>query len=277
MLTIPQPAHGIPQQQFANIPPHQSHGGYAQPYGAPVPGFQPVHSAFSPPAHMTGFSSPQGPPYPQAFSPPQSYPAPMMSGFGGPGQFPPGPAHGTFPGGPPPQYGAASPPVPYGQQGQFQPPRMTTPPQAASSFTGGQARNGHMSSSGLPQRPVSGAPPVNPAILQQMHKGQYNAQQHAYPQPTNGSANSSAAATPAPQAQTPVVEPTPAPQTQTKSKSEQASKKTKKEEKMRMVYSDNETSPEEKMSKLTRYHFQRDAGTVPETVFAQGAEAVTAG
>ena len=69
------------------------------------------------------------------------------------------------------------------------------------------------------------------------------------------------------------------PQSETKSgdvPSEKKSKKEKEKEKgTKMIYSDNETSPEEKMAKLSRYAFVPDGKG--ETVLEDAASAAVAG
>lgn len=73
--------------------------------------------------------------------------------------------------------------------------------------------------------------------------------------------------------ETPVVEsgagsnatPTPAPEAQ---KTEQAEKKSKKDKPTKMVYSDNEMSPEEKMAKMPRYAFVPEGKTESSLVDA---------
>lgn len=102
-----------------------------------------------------------------------------------------------------------------------------------------------MTSSNLPQRPAFNAPQIDAAQFQQLHgiSG------------TNGqgpeaSAVAEVGATSTP---TPAAEPA-------------AEKKGKKEKNVRLVYGDNETSPEEKMAQLSKYSFTPDRS--PATVLA---------
>lgn len=167
-------------------------------------------------------------------------------------------------------YGATPPP--YMPQLQ-QPGRTHTPPQQQQ-----QQQMPHFpprapslpSAPGLPQRPAFGVPQVNAHQLQQMHMGQ--------PIPSTGAAQGllpngqgaetapaglassvddliSGAAKQADEAVTAAVQPTPpkpAEPTEEKPSKKDKSKAT------RLVYADNETSPEEKMARLPRYAFVPD-------------------
>lgn len=65
-------------------------------------------------------------------------------------------------------------------------------------------------------------------------------------------------ATPTP---VPEIKTEPAVKTETPEKSEQTEKKSKKEKPIKMIYSDNELSPEERMAKMPRYAFVPDGST----------------
>jgi hypothetical protein len=95
-------------------------------------------------------------------------------------------------------------------------------------------------SSDLPQRPAFNAPPTNAAQFQQLHHGAPGANGNT------GEAEPSAEPTP-PRAPDASIE-----------------KKGKKDKNMRLVYGDNEVSPEEKMAQLPKYAFT--PGRSPATV-----------
>jgi hypothetical protein len=96
---------------------------------------------------------------------------------------------------------------------------------------------GRQDSSDLPQRPAFNAPPINAAQFQQFHHG----------------ANGKTADAPPPAESTP-PRATEAP----------VEKKSKKDKNMRLIYGDNEVSPEEKMAQLPKYAFT--PGRSPATV-----------
>ncbi|KAL5359732.1 hypothetical protein BJX96DRAFT_148992 [Aspergillus floccosus] len=249
--------------------------GEATPIGAGQTGFgQPPASA---PAPTQPFSYPQ--PYAGAGSPYQQTASPVYQNFspGGQPQYPssaqytptsysPQSFQGT-PGQPVPAYGATPPPFPPQQPPQQPLPQTHTPPQTA----GYMQRQGSLPAApSLPQRPVVGAPQVNAYQMQQMHMGHpvpsttspagvSNGDKPAVPETAQISSSVddliSGAAKAADQAATGA----PAPE-------EKAPKKDK--SKARLVYSDNETSPEEKMARLPRYTFvpDRRGETVLETV-----------
>ncbi|GAB1216331.1 hypothetical protein ATERTT37_005545 [Aspergillus terreus] len=177
-----------------------------------------------------------------------------QTGFGTPGQ-------------PVPAYGATPPPFPPQQPAQQPLPQTHTPPQTASYM---QRQGSLPAAPSLPQRPVVGAPQVNAYQMQQMHMGHTvhgttspagvsNGDKTAAPETAQISSSVddliSGAAKAADQAATGA----PAPE-------EKAPKKDK--SKARLVYSDNETSPEEKMARLPRYAFVpgRRGETVLEAV-----------
>lgn len=115
---------------------------------------------------------------------------------------------------------------------------------------------------GLPQRPAFGAPSVNAQQMQKMHMG------HAIPGHANGDMThdpnqiSSPAAIDESAAKAPEI-------------SEKPSKKDKSKP-TRMIYSDETTSPEEKMAKLPRYAFARSR-LAHETVVGEIPDASVTG
>ncbi|KAL2822584.1 hypothetical protein BJX63DRAFT_126409 [Aspergillus granulosus] len=240
--------------------------GEATPVGA---GLTPTSNATGftqPPANpaapsQAGFSYPQ--PYGGAGSPYQSTASPVYPSFspGGQPQFPPSTQYSTPVGYSPqplPGYGNTPPQLHQQQPPQANPPQTTAFPPRTGSLPAAPS---------LPQRPVVGAPQVNAYQLQQMHMG--------HPLPggpvASGVANGerpeitpfsssiddliSGAAKEADQAAAAHAAPK-APETV----EEKPSKKDKSKQ-SRLVYSDNETSPEEKMARLPRYAFAPDRRT----------------
>lgn len=140
---------------------------------------------------------------------------------------------------------------------------------------------------GLPQRPSFGAPPVNAFQMQQMHQGQlagppnpsdqsYTAQQQA--QNGNSTIGQGKASVPNPLLEPPAMVSTDASSlddlvsgaakdadkaAEVKSelpkieepKHEEKKGKKEKDKNMKLVYSDNDVSPEEKMAQMPRYAF----------------------
>ena len=132
----------------------------------------------------------------------------------------------------------------------------------------------------LPQRPAFGAPPVNAQEMQQMHHGHFkgpnpqdrpfspqqqpspvgfasaNPKINTQPQPALLSANASSldelVAGAAKDADSKPAEQKPIEQQEEKIK-EKAKKE--KDKNMRLIYADNEISPEEKMAQMPRYAF----------------------
>ncbi|PYH43289.1 putative C2H2 finger domain protein [Aspergillus saccharolyticus JOP 1030-1] len=236
---------------------------YPQPYGAPAATaspFQqspqqtasPVYPTFSPGGQATAQYSPA-----TAFSP-QPYPTAV------PGQ---------------PPYGGAPSPYPTQQP----PPQTHTPPQPGGAFPPRSV--GLPAAPGLPQRPAVGAPQVNAYQMQQMHMG------HTIPPSTtmNGADKAPGAAEGAgfsgsvddlisgAAKQVEAAAATPPTTTTTAGKPvESAEQKPKKDKsKARLVYSDNETSPEEKMARLSRYAYVPDQRG--ETVLEELPSAVVVG
>ncbi|TLD29964.1 Serine/threonine-protein kinase srk1 [Venturia nashicola] len=159
-------------------------------------------------------------------------------GFGGPyaapPRFPAQPGYGPPPGQFPPP---GVMPFPGQQQTVFQPPSFQASPPLPYGQTPHRAPpRDRPASSDLPQRPAFNAPPINAAQLQQLHHG---------PSGANGKTA---------EAQPP-SEATPPPA---------ADKKPKKDKTMRLIYGDNDVSPEEKMSLLPKYSFT--PGRSPATI-----------
>ncbi|KAJ9231909.1 hypothetical protein DTO207G8_4034 [Paecilomyces variotii] len=253
------------QQPFSNAAPpapNQQYS-YPQPYGGAVN--SPFQAAAASPVYQN--YSPNGQ---QQYPPPTQYTSPGIS---------PAPYTAAV-------YGNTPPPMPYAQQ-QQQPSRTQTPPQNVSSLP---TRPPSLPSApGLPQRPPFSAPPVNAAQMQQMHHGQLPtppqpAAPGAYGQPpaANGAQPSGAApvsssvddlisgaAKEAEQAAQPDG-------TKAEAAEEKPAKKEKDKSKpTRMVYADNETSPEEKMARLPRYAFVLDRK--PEMVLVEGITPAVSG
>ncbi|KAH8700410.1 hypothetical protein BGW36DRAFT_291553 [Talaromyces proteolyticus] len=230
------------QQPVSNGPAAQQYTSYTQPYGSTNPPYQhapsPVYQTFSPGGQ-------------------QQYPG---SQFASPPQFQTGQ--------PATSYTATAAPLPFAQQQQQSqlPARTHTPPSNLPPFP---PRQGSLPTApGLPQRPAFGAPPVNPQQMHQMHQlpAAPPPSAHNYGQstpigepPASGVPLSSSvddlisgaarAADGASASQTPKPEP---------AADEKKGKKEKEKAKTRLVYSDNETSPEEKMAGLPRYVYTPD-------------------
>ncbi|KAL3478788.1 hypothetical protein BJX99DRAFT_223893 [Aspergillus californicus] len=212
-------------------------------------------SPSNPVAPTQGYSYPQ--PYAGAGSPYQSTASPVYPGFSQSGhpQFPP--TQYSTPTGysphPVPGFGNTPPP-----QVQQPPPQIN--PTQTNAFS---PRSGSLPAApSLPQRPM-GAPQVNAYQLQQMHYGHPAPGGAAVPgangdKPEATTFSSSiddlisGAAKEADQAA--AVHATPP---ATGSAEEKPTKKDKSKQ-SRLVYSDNETSPEEKMARLPRYAFAPD-------------------
>ena len=199
-----------------------------------------------------------------------------------------------FQAGPPRGYGPPVSPAPFQQhqmQQQQQPPRTHTPPTLQH-----QPRSGSLPSApGLPQRPSFGAPQVNAFQMQQMHQGQIPGPPNpADPRLQTGISQNGASAPPpsapedanagqslddlisgaAKDAQAQAAAKTG--EEPTDKKGEEPTEKKGKKEKgkaTKLVYSDEQISPEEKMAGLSRYAFVPDRK--PETVL-QDANAASA-
>ncbi|KAL4922750.1 hypothetical protein BDW62DRAFT_2565 [Aspergillus aurantiobrunneus] len=236
--------------------------GEATPVGAGqtpnVAGF----SSATPAAPTTqAFSYPQ--PYAGAGSPYQATASPVYPNFspGGQPQFPPSTQFSTPAGySPQPVPGFQNTPPSLQQQQQ---PQINTPQTAAF-----PPRSGSLPAApSLPQRPAVGAPQVNAYQLQQMHMGHPAPGGAAAPGVANGEQPEatafsssiddliSGAAKEADQAAASNATPKPADGAEEKPAKKDKSKQS------RLVYSDNEISPEEKMARLPRYAFVPDRRT----------------
>ncbi|KAL8726573.1 MAG: hypothetical protein Q9181_005989 [Wetmoreana brouardii] len=281
------PGYGQPPMQYGAPP--TNHNAYPQPYGQQGQPFQPQQgppqfSQQPPPFAATGMQ--QQFPNNQAFAPPQQFQPPPGQGgphFSppyqtGPPQFQNGP--GAFQNGGPQPFPVGSPPVPY-QQNHFQPPRTQSP--SHNGFNQQRPPASLSPAPGLPQRPSFGAPPVNAFQMQQMHQGQipgppnppdspFNNSRGAGvppgrphvppPEPVSENATSlddlvSGAARDAEKAAS--VGPGVKPATKPEEAAEDKKGKKDKDKNMKLVYSDNEVSPEEKMAHLPRYAFAPEA------------------
>ncbi|KAL1956715.1 hypothetical protein VTO42DRAFT_6865 [Malbranchea cinnamomea] len=193
----------------------------------------------------------------------------------------------------PPQYQASpvlnphlpgqnTPPLPFQQQ---QPMRTHTPPQTTPGFLPSRPPS-LPNAPNLPQRPSFGAPQMNPYQMQQIHLGtvQPASAQAASGVPTgpNGQTTPNAQVGGIPtasavddlisgaakQADELAAKSTPAPASEEKTAKKDKAKVT------RLVYSDSEVSPEEKMARLPRYAFVRDQKG--ETVLGNATTAAVA-
>ncbi|KAL2365989.1 hypothetical protein RJZ56_000993 [Blastomyces dermatitidis] len=223
---------------------------YPQPYGH-TGAYQPGAASFQ---KQPDYASPvyaQYPPTVQQF-PTTQFSPPQMS----PQHYPP--AASTLPQRP---LGTNTPPVAFQQQ---QAPRTQTPPQT-SPFP---SRTPSLPTApSLPQRPSFGVPQVNAFQMQQLHHGQpsYGAEQSqssrspSGPHPTGEQPSSSiddlisGAAKQVDEMAGKSSTPTAKPEDGTGEKP--ARKEKEKSKATRMVYSDNEISPEEKMAQLPRYAY----------------------
>ncbi|KAL4961306.1 putative C2H2 finger domain protein [Aspergillus stella-maris] len=233
--------------------------GEATPVGAGltpnVPGF--AQSPANPTAPTPAFSYPQ--PYAGAGSPYQATASPVYPNYSpGQPQFPPStqfPTPAGYSPQPVPGFANTPPQLQQQQPPQISPQQNAFPPRSGSLPT----------PPSLPQRPAVGAPQVNAYQLQQMHMGHPAPGGGVAPGVANGQqpdatpfASSiddliSGAAKEADQAATTA---TPKPEG-----AEEKPAKKDKSKQSRLVYSDNETSPEEKMARLPRYAFVPDRRT----------------
>ncbi|ERF72174.1 hypothetical protein EPUS_02965 [Endocarpon pusillum Z07020] len=272
-------ASSVPGNASFNFP-----GGYSQPLQQGPP-FQPPGGAFvqQPPFSPPPFQNQA--PYPNPQYPPQmtqTSPQPFQ-----------GPSLGGPHVGPPRPFGAGSPVQQFGFQ-QQQPPRIHTPPQSSAppqrSLSGSLPP-----APGLPQRPAFGAPHVNHFQMQQMHQGQIpgppnqpvnqaapaaTLQPNSLPQPPavqsqitqqlrsnetslddlilGASKQAEEAVTAQAAAETPKAVDQPSkkpPETPAGEPAEEKKDKKEKSKAAHLVYSDQETSPEEKMARMPRYAF----------------------
>lgn len=264
-----------------------NYNAFPQPYSQQGPSFQPPQSQPQFPQQPSPFAPPgmqqqqQQFPNNQPFAPPQQFQPPPNQGgptFSPPYQNGPPPFQNGVPqfqNGPPQQYNGA-PPGPY-QQNQFQPPRTQSPLQ--NGFHQQRAPASLSPAPGLPQRPSFGAPPVNAFQMQQMHQGQLPGPPNPPDSPFN---NSRGAGGPINKPQVPFPTPmsenatsldelvsgaarnaekaanTPSaaqPAAKADGTSEEKKGKKEKDKNIKLVYSDNDVSPEEKMAQLPRYAF----------------------
>ena len=274
-----------PQQQGFVPPQNQGFGPPQQFTQQGGPGFQPQFQNGPPPQFQNGPSSfHNGPPQFQNGPPPFQNGAPnqFQNGLtpfqnGPPPQFQNGPLN--FQSGP---FGGSPPPY---QQNQFQPPQNNTPPQ----HTMPQRPGSLPPAPGLPQRPSFGAPPVNAFQMQQMHQGQLpgppNPTDHSHNAQQQHGGNGGLGA-PGGSGPPPGSLPVPPPSAnatslddlllgaakdadkaagtaetklglpQIQEPAEEKKGKKEKEKNMKLVYSDNEVSPEEKMAQMPRYAFR---------------------
>ncbi|RAL09867.1 putative C2H2 finger domain protein [Aspergillus homomorphus CBS 101889] len=265
--------------------------GEATPVGAgqtPTMGGYAATSNASPATTTTQFSYPQSYGAASPFQqPPQQTASPVYPTFSPGGQattqyapaagFSPQPFATGTPGQQP--YGA-TPPTYATQQ---PPPQTHTPPQPGAAFPPRPV--GLPAAPGLPQRPAIGAPQVNAYQMQQMHMG------HTVPPTTvNGADKVPGAADSAGfsgsvddlisgaarQAEVTAATPPTTTTTTAGKPAEGEEQKPKKDKaKARLVYSDNETSPEEKMARLSRYAYVPDQRG--ETVLEELPSAVVVG
>ncbi|KAF2090157.1 hypothetical protein K490DRAFT_71809 [Saccharata proteae CBS 121410] len=240
--------------------------------GAQSPAMAPSPMSYPP------YGQPPYPPQSSAFAPPpfaQKAAYPQQSGYGAPPGQPFAP-----PGYPPPAYGAharhpstgsVTTPFPYAPS---QHPSGHTPPNNV------PQRSGSLPAPpGLPQRPSFGVPQVSGFQLQQMHQGQYPA--NGAPGATSEQSNGQGQAGPNTQpsgdsglgasvdeliASAGGLKPA-------ESNEAAPEKKNKKDKVIRLVYSDNEVSPEEKMAEMPRYAF--NPKDKQETVLADVSPNVT--
>jgi hypothetical protein len=251
-----QPQAGSPlyphQQPYSGAPQISSQPAFPPSYGStayPQPGFQApfgVQQPFAP--AQAGF-------LPQSGFPPAALPYPPPSGipFMANQPFPLPGTQVSFPGGPTREFGPGS-------------PVTHAPPGGASK------QNSLPSASNLPQRPAFNAPLVNQHQLQQMHHGQVPPDlTGSHIMSVNGQASqsylSTAAGAPDPSTSAAIEElianatreadkvENSLSGSQAQEKEKERKPKKEKDKNLRLVYSDNEVSPEEKMAQLPRYSF----------------------
>ncbi|RDW76068.1 hypothetical protein BP5796_06889 [Coleophoma crateriformis] len=266
------------------------YGSYSQePYAQPATAYQQPYNQQPP------YSNAQTPSYQAQYSPPQQYPAPQSFQAGGyqqpPASYPGGPPP-TYAGSPPGSFNGYQPPPANTPPGlPSRPPSLPPAPGLPQRPSFGapavppyQMQQMHQGQQGSPPPfPGQGAPGTWGANGWN-GQDQNSAMSSAYsPYPTNSSAPQTgggddideiirmaeagikppkkedlATATAEPvQAKEPA--PAVAASEATEAKSDAlAEKKAKKDKPMRMIYSDNDVSPEEKMSKMPRYAFVPD-------------------
>ncbi|KAI9838854.1 MAG: hypothetical protein M1819_004061 [Sarea resinae] len=281
------PSYTPQQQPYGGGQNPPSYSSYPQSYGEHGQSFQQHQNPYPP---QPGFASP-GQQYPGV---PQFTPAPQYSPPGGQ------PFAAPYSTGPPRPLGAASPQLPF-QHGQQSPAQSHTPLQNGLAI---QRPGSLPPAPGLPSRPSFGVPQVNAFQFQQMHQGQVsgppNSAAHpaphtghegaAMPHGQNGQVGHSPASTApnlvsnSPQQPNenapPVAEyaanaVNEAGNAESKAAAPAVDKKAKKDKSTKLMYSDNEISPEEKMAKLSRYAFVPD--DKGESVLGNAVEATVTG
>jgi hypothetical protein len=284
-----QPYNGTQSNAPISYPP--PYGQPGAPYHQPTGAFPPPHNDFASPTFQ------QYPPAGQPFQPNPQFSPPGMQSM--PPQY-----HNGPPVGPPRGYGTNSPSVPF-HPNQHQSPRTQTPPQNGAF----PPRSGSLPSApGLPQRPVVGAPQVNAFQMQQIHQGQIpgslnQSPMNSYPGQDKGQHDQGYQGhAPQNHFEVPYQTPTDAPsanatslddlissagkeaddaqkatsKVEEKPREEKTGKKEKEKNKAtKLIYSDNDISPEEKMAKLDRYAFVPDKRD--ETVLGEAVHATVAG
>lgn len=259
---------------YGGPPSGSTYSSFPQPYGQQPASFQQQPPSFS---HQ-----------PSTFAPPGVTQFPNQQSFAPPQQFQPAPGQAFSPpyqGAPPQPYSSGSP-IPF-QSNQYPAPRTETPPQLP-------MRPGSLPPApGLPQRPSFGAPPVNAFQMQQMHQGQIPGSSNPHDVPANhppgvsapsgrppgSNQNESSEGSSVGHTSHHINKPSEshgvisnsatslddllsgaakeADKAEIKQDEPQEEKKAKKEKDKgtRLVYSDNNTSPEEKMAQMPRYAF----------------------
>ncbi|KAF7917905.1 uncharacterized protein EAE98_009933 [Botrytis deweyae] len=280
----PQSSYGATQGagygSFSQEPYSQPAAAYQQPYNQ-----QPPFSGPPGPAYQPQYSPPQYPP--NAFQPPPygagSPPPGSFNGYQPPPSHTP-PTHGGLPNRPPslppapglpqrPSFGA--PPIP-----PYQMQQMHQKGGWNGNGWNGQDQNS-ATSSAYPHPPGLGEHSTNASTVDDLVSGAARdadddidkiirmAEAGIKPPNRNSVDLSKTETTEAVAAPESVAQPGPQPE----AKTEVAEKKSKKDKPMKMIYSDNEVSPEEKMAKMPRYAFVPD-GKI-ETSLEESVAAVT--
>ncbi|OKL59436.1 hypothetical protein UA08_05429 [Talaromyces atroroseus] len=232
-----QPASNVPNTQYS----------YPPSYGTATPSYQ--HT----PSPVYQNHAPNGQ---QQVPPLQHY---GVSQYASPPQFQAGQT--------PPPYATTVSPHPFVQQ-QQQPARTHTPPQSLPQYP---PRPGSLPAApGLPQRPSFGGPQINSQPLPPMQHplpgvpspgvppayGQYPAlAEVSVPASSATPLSNSVDELISGAAKTAEAQAAPSPAEKPVPTEEKKAKKEKDKSKIRLVYSDNETSPEEKMATLPRYAY----------------------
>ncbi|KAI9883995.1 MAG: NAD-dependent malic enzyme, mitochondrial [Watsoniomyces obsoletus] len=235
------PPFGQPSHAYGPPPSHGGYPPYSQPFemsGSPYhhqPSFSPPPQAQHPhDYHHSGMPSYSGP---QPYPPQQSYAPPGAPGF--PTQYPGGPS----------PFGSGSPPPPFTQGHPPPPPRnMASPPNGPMPYRPGSLPP---AASGLPQRPSFGLPPASPVTADPMHRGPtITPGGHAGGPPGVDQRGHDASGAPAANSAQDAAN--------TAGEGDRTKVKKEKDKAAKLVYSDNEVSPEEKMAELSRYAFTLD-------------------